>query len=550
MRKPSYLVLALSLLLSSSYVQSAPAGFSRDRVAISDSTSAGVPNDWFHLDSRESNINGVSTQKAYAFLQNRPSQTVVVAVIDSGIDIEHEDLKDKIWVNKGEIPGNGIDDDGNGYVDDVQGWNFIGGKDGRNVEYDTYELVRIYVQLRDKFEGPKAKKFQKREKQNYALYQRVKAEYENKVQEAKAQAEQFGPIYNAFTATEAIISRHLGKETFTLEEITAINSDDEQVNKAKSLQLYFAQNGMKKSDILEFKDHLDAQTNYQLNLEYDPRSIVGDDYANLEEKHYGNNDVTGEFSMHGTHVAGIIGATRGNALGIDGIADNVQIMVLRAVPNGDERDKDIANAIYYAVDNGARVINMSFGKDYSPHKEAVFAAVKYAAAKGVLLVHGSGNDGKNVDEMEVFPHRKVSAKEEVNNWIEVGASSWGEGDKFVADFSNYGKKKVDVFAPGVDIYSTVPDHGYENKSGTSMAAPVTSGIAAMLFSYFPSLTAEQVRDIIMKSTVKHADLKVNKPGEAKKASMTEFGKLSSTGGIVNAYEAVKLADSMGQGQAK
>jgi cell wall-associated protease len=544
MHKPSHLLVALGLLLgSASYVQSKSA-VSAISTTIADTTSQSVPKDWFHLDSRDHKIQGVSTQKAYEFLKGRPSKTVVVAVIDSGIDVDHEDLKDIIWVNKGEIPGNGIDDDGNGYVDDVHGWNFIGGADGTNVEHDTYELTRLYASLREKFEGPDAKKFQKKEKENYALYKRVKEDYEKKVKEAEGHAAQFGPIYNAFVATEAIISRHLEKEDFTLEEIAAIRSVDEQVNKAKQLQLYFAENGMKKSDIMAFKKHLDDQMEYHLNLNYDPRHIVGDDYANTKERHYGNNDVKGTDSMHGTHVAGIIGAIRGNGLGMDGIADNVQIMVLRAVPNGDERDKDIANAIYYAVDNGAQVINMSFGKAYSPEKEAVDAAVKYAASKGVLLIHAAGNDAKNNDEIVSFPTKKISAKKEANNWIEVGASSWGDETNFVGSFSNFGKKSVDVFAPGVAIYSTVPDNGYDNKDGTSMAAPVTSGVAAMLFSYFPTLTAEQVREIILTSTVKHPELKVNKPGDRTKPEMTEFSKLSASGGIVNAYEAVKLAESM------
>ena len=540
--KPIFLFLLGLLLSPLSYTYASPAVITGGKATEAD-TSRKAPHDWFNLDPQESKIHGISTEKAYEFLRNRPSQTVVVAVIDSGIDIDHEDLKDNIWINEDEIAGNGVDDDRNGYVDDVHGWNFIGGANGRNVEYDTFELTRLYVALREKFEGPKSKKFQRKEKENYALYRQVKEEYERKVQEAQAEYAQFQQIYDTYKITKAILGDHLGKDTFAIQEVVAINTSDEQIRRAKELQLYMAQNGLTQKQLTEGEDYFTAMLQYQLNPEYDPRDIVGDDYQNLKERYYGNNDVEGNDAVHGTHVAGIIAANRQNGIGISGIANDVKIMVIRAVPDGDERDKDVANAIYYAVDNGARIINMSFGKAYSPHKAAVDAAIKYAAKKGVLLVHAAGNDAKNIDEANSFPTKKITPKKEVNNWIEVGASSWGDSTLFVGNFSNYGKKTVDVFAPGVDIHSTVPNHGYEPKSGTSMAAPVTSGVCALLLSYYPTLTAEQVRDIVLKSTVKYPELQVNKPGEGETQSIG-FGQLSVTGGIVNAYEALKLAESM------
>jgi subtilisin family serine protease len=514
------------------------------RTRVVADTAQSAPSNWFNLDPQENQVQGVSTEKVYEYLKDRPSQTVVVAVIDSGIDIAHEDLQGKIWINEDEIAGNGQDDDKNGYVDDVHGWNFIGGKDGRNVEYDTQELTRLYVSLKAKFEGPKAEKLQKKEKENYALYRKVKAEYEKEWEEAQAQYAQFQQLFEAYQAASAIIRKHLGKEEFTEQDLAGITSADPKVIQARSMLSYMAQNNLSREAFTEGEDYFMAKLKYHLNPAYDPRDIVGDNYQNVKEKGYGNNDVTGAFAEHGTHVAGIIAANRTNSVGIKGIADNVKIMVVRAVPNGDERDKDVANAIYYAVDNGARVINMSFGKEYSPYKEAVDAAVKYAEAKGVLLVHGAGNDGKNIDGANNFPTDQVSAKKEVNNWLEVGASSWGDGAGFVGDFSNYGKKSVDVFAPGVDVYSTVPKQGYKSNSGTSMAAPVTAGVSALLLSYFPELTAEQVRDIILKSTVKYKGLKVNQPGHANKPVMVGFDELSVSGGIVNAYEAIRLAESL------
>lgn len=531
---------ALGLWLSP--VAQAAALTSHTLVRSQADTTRKAPENWFNLDPQENQVQGVSTEKAYEYLKNRPSRTVVVAVIDSGIDIAHEDLKDKIWVNEDEIAGNGQDDDKNGYVDDVHGWNFIGGKDGRNVEYDTQELTRLYVALKDKFEGPKAEKLQKKEKEKYALYRKVKADYEREWQEAQAQYAQFQQLHEAYQAASGIIRRFLNKDQFTEKDLAAITSTDKQVVQARSLLSYMAENNLTREAFEEGEDYFMAKLKYHLNPEYNSRDIVGDDYHDVKQKGYGNNDVTGSFAEHGTHVAGIIAANRTNNLGIKGIADNVKIMVIRAVPNGDERDKDVANAIYYAVDNGAQVINMSFGKEYSPFKEVVDGAVKYAAGKGVLLVHGAGNDGKNIDAADNFPTRQISSRQQVDTWLEVGASSWGDAARFVGDFSNYGKKSVDVFAPGVDVYSTVPKQGYKSNSGTSMAAPVTAGVAALLFSYFPELKAAEVRDIILRSTVKYKGVMVNKPGQDKKPAMVNFEDLSVSGGIVNAYEAVRMAE--------
>jgi subtilisin family serine protease len=503
-----------------------------------DSTSK-APENWFHLDKSSNNMRGVSTDRAYELLKNKPSRTVVVGVIDSGVDIEHEDLKAVIWTNEKEIAGNGIDDDQNGYVDDIHGWNFIGGKDGSHVNQDTYELTREYVRLKKKFAG--AKKIRKKEKQEYNYFQDLKKEYERKVTELKDQYNDFKQFAEVYKIATSIIKNQLGKEEITEEDLINLNATDEMVKQSRAVLVYAFQNNISEKYLEEAAEYFDKGLNYGYNTEFDPRHIVGDNYQNLDEKGYGNNDVKGPDASHGTHVSGIIAADRKNNLGIQGIADNVKIMPIRAVPNGDERDKDIANAIYYAVDNGAQIINMSFGKDYSPNKEAVDKAVKYAESKGVLLIHAAGNDGSNLDKEQNFPNRKFSRSKEVaKNWLEIGASSWGDYSNFVGNFSNYGKTSVDLFAPGVDIYSTTPEQNYESKNGTSMAAPVTTGVAALLMSYFPELTAEQVKDILIKSVVKYQDAKVNKPGD-KKGEKISFNELSSTGGIVNALEAVKIA---------
>jgi subtilisin family serine protease len=323
--------------------------------------------------------------------------------------------------------------------------------------------------------------------------------------------------------------------------VTALQSMQQDVVASRRLYLQLAESGISPHDLARAVESMEAQVKYNLNPQFDPRAIVGDNPASLAERGYGNTDVTGPDASHGTHVAGIIGAVRGNGVGVDGIAPSVRIMAIRAVPDGDERDKDVANAIRYAADNGAHIINMSFGKSYSPGKAAVDAAVKYADSKGVLLVHAAGNEGANLATAPNFPTPRYLDGGRPANWIEVGATSWKGADSLVATFSNYGSELVDVFAPGVDILSTVPGNGYGRESGTSMAAPVVSGLAALLMSYYPSLTAADVKRIILASATRRGELRVMLPGSGESVA---FGTLSSTGGIVNAHAAVRMAQEM------
>lgn len=520
---------------------------------------ASIPKDWFLKDPEADHLQGISIEKTYMLLQGKPSRTVLVAVIDSGIDIEHEDLKDVIWTNEDEIPGNGIDDDKNGYIDDVHGWNFLGGKDGQNVAEDTYEVTREYARLKPLYENMEESKVSKKNKAEFALWQKVKAKYERDFKANKDQYDQYRQQYelyqNAYVTLDfcdSIISKNMGGRALMKSNLAEVDAANDTIRFAKQTLTKVLENvegdvavseflDELKSYLIQLKegvDHYTTAVEFGYNLTFDSRKIVGDDPNNLYEKGYGNNDVEGPDARHGTHVAGIIGANRNNDLGIKGIADNVRIMAIRAVPNGDERDKDVANAILYAVDNGAQIINMSFGKSLSPQKEAVDKAIKYAESKGVLMVHAAGNDGDNIDKEENYPTKVMKNGVEAKNWLEIGASSYGADEHFVASFSNYGKKSVDLFAPGVEMYSTVPNNQYEDLQGTSFASPATAGVAAILMSYFPDLTAGQVKDILRQSTRKFDGLKVTKPGTAEDVP---FNTLSSTGGLVNAYEAVKLA---------
>lgn len=507
-----------------------------------------TPKNWFLLDPQTDSVQGVSAEKTYqTLLKDQPSKTILVAVIDSGIDIYHEDLKSVIWTNEKEIAGNGLDDDKNGYIDDVHGWNFIGGKNG-NVDADTYELTREYIRLSKKFLSIDTLKLNKKAAIEFAGYKKVKDKYLKLKAKNEQQYNLYNGMYTNLTQSIDTLKAKLKTDELTPELVKNFQSSDVKLLFAKGFLMNLYKNAGEDANISEYMgqlkegvDYYKVIVKYGYNQDFNSREIVGDNYSNLFEKGYGNNDVKGPDPTHGTHVAGIIAADRKNELGIKGIADNVKILPIRAVPNGDERDKDIANAIIYAVDNGAKIINMSFGKSFSPEKEVVDKAVKYAEMKGVLLIHAAGNDSDDIDVDKNFPTKKYLDGKEAKNWIEVGASAYGADENFVGDFSNYGKKMVSLFAPGVDVYSTVPNNKYKNESGTSMASPSTAGVAALLWSYFPELSALQVKDILLKSTRKFDNLKVIKPGSKEEVL---FSDLSSSGGLVNAYEAVKMANGM------
>lgn len=507
-----------------------------------------VPNDWYHLDAASTGYQGISLEKAYSLIKskNLKSNRVIVAVIDSGIDTLHEDLKPVLWTNPKEIPGNGIDDDKNGYIDDVHGWNFIGGKDGRNVKEDSYEAARVYHKLKGKWEGKtESDVISKQDKIEFADYQRAKKKIEGDVD--PVQAKMMATMLVKLSAGDSVIRKEIGKEEYTVTDVENYNPTNLDAKAAKGILVNISR-ANNSTDITnqQLLDELNGEIRKseaatKMPEEY-RKNIVKDDESDINDIHYGNNDIMAATPFHGTHCSGIIAAARNNDKGIDGIADNVRIMMVRAVPDGDEHDKDIANAIRYAVNNGAKIISMSFGKDFSPEKKWVDDAFKYAESKGVLLVHAAGNDAKNVDTAENFPNpifQDGSGK--ASNVITVGASGNMKNGGLTAAFSNYGKSEVDVFAPGVGIYSTIPGgNTYGNASGTSMACPVVAGIAALLLEYYPTLTPQQIKYVIEKSATVPTD-KVNIPGTDEKVSLSDISK---TGGVANAYEAVKLAGTI------
>lgn len=539
---PAGIILAL-LSVGSSFAQGTKAVNKKE-----------LPKGWHLGDKAHDGYYGISMDRAYEFVKGKPSKTVIVAVIDSGIDTLHEDLKSILWTNPGEIPGNGIDDDKNGYVDDVHGWNFLGGKDGSSVKQDSYEGARIYHNGKARYNDPAfdAEKLNPEELDQYRMWLKSKERVEGDAMGGGADLLFLKRALESSLKNDSILRQAMGKETYTGKDLEPYAPSTSQAQKAKSGMIYifkaFNMMDVTNTEFLEgFEDYVSGEERKKEAAEKAPRDyrgeVVKDNYYDFNDRYYGNNDVMSVTPMHGTHVSGIIAAQRGNGLGMDGVADNVRIMMIRVVPDGDEHDKDIALGIRYAADNGARVVNMSFGKSFSPEKKWVDEAVKYAESKGVLLVHAAGNDANNVDSTDNFPNPTLSTiKAKATNWITVGASSDPLAEpgfnSYTASFSNYGKQGVDVFAPGTRIYSTLPGGStYGNQQGTSMAAPVVAGVAAFLLEYYPYLTPQQLKMVIEKSAVV-PDEKVKIPGTE---DLVPLSAISRTGGFLNAYEAAKLA---------
>ncbi len=500
---------------------------------------------WYNKSPKDDSVYGAAVDKAYEqLLKNKESVTVIVAVIDGGIDINHEDLKENIWINNNEIPNNGIDDDSNGYIDDINGWNFIGNAQGENITYENLESTRIYRQLKDKYEDVDPKSVSEELETEYKLYLGAKNKYLKEKKQATKDKADIKMFRESYLAAKVKLEWYLDTNVITLSALKNIKSEDKFLMHRVNFLKFIFENDFEEELIAEMKKESEERLEYHLNMDFNPRTIIGDDPNDIEQT-YGNNNVYGPESDHGTFVAGIISAKRNNDIGIDGIADNVKIMALKAVPNGDERDKDIAKAIRYAVDNGARVINMSFGKDFSPQKQLVDKAIKYAEEKNVLIVHAAGNDALNLDKTIQYPTNKLSNEIYANNWITVGASSDTIDLEFAAEFTNYGKTSVDIFAPGVNIKSLKPENKYDIADGTSFSSPVVSGVAALILSYFPELSAIDTKNIILNSVYDCSNVKVQLPDESfGKSKKTKFKKLSAKAGIVNAYNAILMANDI------
>lgn len=497
---------------------------------------------WYHKDFATTKVYGVNTENAYKFLESKglKPKTVLVGVLDSGVQVDHPGLVKNIWTNPNEVPNNGKDDDGNGYIDDIHGWNFIGGKNG-DIDIDNMEVTRVVAKYKPVFEGDdstKNKANQAKMPEEFAMYMKAKDLFTKKSVEAKQGFKTYSMINEAIP----VMVKLLNGKPLTPENVAAIKPADQREAMAVQVLTQVAQSPeFKGKSAAEFEKAMSGQIKEaldyfgpqekQYNLDYDPRKeIVGDNYDDYSEKNYGNNHYEGPDAEHGTHVAGIIaGLPNGKEIQY-GVASKVaKIMSVRTVPNGDERDKDVANAIRYAVDNGAKILNMSFGKPVSPGKNVVWDAFKYAQDKGVLLVKAAGNENEDVAEHLAYPTNFKNVTDEkpfVNNVLVVGAST-NKNDALRASFSNFNKKMVNVFAPGEEIYSTVPHNEYKYLQGTSMASPVVAGAAAVLLAYMPNLTPAQIIESLVKSS---------NPSTA-----NQFGDFSEAGGVIDLKKAAEYA---------
>ncbi|MGB5667027.1 MAG: S8 family peptidase [Maribacter sp.] len=488
---------------------------------------------WGHADLGTDTIPGMSVDRAYEeIIGSKKGTKVIVAVLDSGIDLNHEDLDDVLWTNRKEKAGNGKDDDNNGYIDDIHGYNFLG--ESYNEQLESARILRLKLG-------------------DASLQAKAKAELDKEYRQALGNKQQYEQILQAVKSADAAVKKHLGKTDYNKKDVSGIKTEDQSLQQHIGIlmQMYtFADSIPEVFEELEKGiKHFTEQLNYNFKVDFDGRKVVGDNPYDLMDTNYGNGNPQNrvEDESHGSHVAGIIAAERNNGKGANGVANNVAIMSIRAVPNGDEYDKDIALGIRYAVDNGAKIINCSFGKAFSPNAEWVYDAIRYAASKDVLIVHAAGNDGVNLDDPKNpnFPNDQINnGVEFVDNVITVGALDPKYGSEMVASYSNYGPINVDVFAPGTDIYSTVPNNKYEFMPGTSMASPAVAGVAALVRSQYPSLSASQVKKIILESGLS-PKATVILGGDA--SNNGTLDKISSSGKIVNAYNALIMAGTMAAG---
>lgn len=472
-------------------------------------------------------LQGANIDAAIAYLEAlnmKPKKTIVVGIIDSGVDTASIDLKDALWTNRKEVAGDGKDNDRNGYVDDIHGWNFLGTRDGNfNMTSAGTEEFRQFKRLYPKYKS--STREQAKDKNEFDFYQlmKKKAGISNYLRMFQMSLLK----HNAMNTADSIARIHADEDTLSVQGILQMTMTDSLLE--KSLEQLYTDLLRAKQDMkwTAFKkqqaDRLDLMRSRIEGIEkdQDKRLLMGDDLTDADDRFYGNNILTLDDSYHGTFVAGIVAGQGKGSQALHGVYPQARIMIVRAAPDGDEYDKDVATSIRYAVDNGAKVINMSIGKYTSPTPDMANRAIAYALKKDVIVIQAAGNQHLNIDTIAYFPTGIDRNGAFYKNFLRVGASDqYGH----CSAMSNYGNEHVHLFAPGEKITSVTPGNGYATEDGTSVAAPVVSGIAALLRSYFPKLKAWQVCAILKHSCRSRFDSKTN-----------------TTFGIVDALEAVKQA---------
>ncbi len=508
---------------------------------------------WYHKDIIEDTIPGISLDKAYReLIKNKKGKEVIVAIIDTKLDIHHEDIKQQIWINTNEIADNGIDDDKNGYIDDINGWNFLGNQSGEDIVYSNFESMRIIRKYDSIFSATSEEENIEGEyKEQYSLYKKAKELRELELNQIEKDKKYGKFLFETYPKSKKALQKFFPNENYTITQLDSLYNTYKKDSILGPLIYYMADYKKYKLSpkwINNYQKSVESRIKTSLNFEYDERIIIGDTPENLENIKYGNNKVWNDSLpfQHAIKVAGVLAADSNNNKGIKGVFNTVKIMSLCvASSGGDEHDKDIALAIRYAVDNGAKIINMSFGKPLSMYREWVEDAIRYAESKDVLIVCSAGNDNKEIDqENSHFPNDYTDNGVEIsNNLVKVGATTYTLNKNFKAYFSNYSAKNVDVFAPGHEIYTTIYNNEYGFISGTSLAAPIVSGVAALLMSHYPDLKASQIKEILMKSGVSYnIDVEIKQEDGTKKP--IPFSQLSKSGKVVNAYNALVLAEQI------
>lgn len=500
---------------------------------------------WWHKDLEQDKIPGISLEKAYLQLLNdKEGEPVIVAVLDTKLDIHHEDLKEQIWVNEDEVPDNGIDDDQNGYIDDVNGWNFMGSKTGEDVVTQKLEPARIVVAYRNYFGDDFSDTLSIEKKKAFKEYSRAIKIVDKEVVRLDKFIKTVDSLNAIYYKARDTITYFTSNENYTLDTVDSLRTTYPEMEKYFNILSLALEYGLTDQDLIDQKNYLTGQKK-GFDVNFNGRKILEDDPNDLTDVNYGNNKVKNNklAFQHATPVAGLLAAQRNNNLGLNGISDYIKIMPVVMVAEGDEHDKEVALGIKYAVENGAQIINMSWGKYQSLHLDWVRDAFKYAAENNVLLVAAAGNAEKNIDLEPKYPNDEIDGAEFVDNYILAGGLTHRYDSTMVSSFSNYGKKAVDIFAPASDIYTLAVNNEYDSDSGTSFASPLVSGTAAILKSYFPNLTAVQLKEIILKSGTE-IDLMVKRPGDEENAPLIPFSSLSKTGRILNVYNALRMAEEV------
>ncbi len=501
---------------------------------------------WHLKDYHRDSIPGISLDKLYdELIKDQKGKQIIVAIIDTEIDINHEDLKDFIWINKDEIPNNGLDDDNNGYVDDVNGWNFIGNNKGENLICSNFSYTRKLKELSPIY---KAKTLEdvRNDTLNFKIYQRALRDHQTMTLQLKEDYQYAEFLNTGFPNSKKLLDSIFSGSTYTINQLDSLYTIFKKQDSIKAADVYFMIDFIN-YDMHGYADNLAYETNliekYSNNVNYDDRKIIGDNVNDIEDRDYGSPFTTNSLKVftHGTIVSGVLAAHRTNNKGIRGITNTIKLIPLCIQAKfGAETDKDLALSIYYAVNNGAQVINISANRTFEIHNQWVQQALLYAEKNNVLVVKGAGNSETDIDKVSTYPN-KITSDHELNNFVVVGATGKHLDENFKPVWANYGSKTVDFYAPGVDIPTTIPFDSYKIDSGSSLSTAITSGVAALLLSYFPDLKVSDIRHILMESATRY-ELDIELDYDSNK--VVPFSKLSNSGGVLNAFNAFLLAEKI------